>query len=319
MRIITLEEHFATPAFLDGPGREMKEQSVYASFLAPLCDIGAGRIAAMDEAGIDAQLLSLTAPGLEQAETADALAVARDSNDVLAAAVKSNPRRFTGLAALAVGAPNKAAEELQRRVTQDGFKGAVINGQNRGRYLDDTFYWPILEAAEALNVPIHIHPAKPPKAVIEASYGGFSPAVTEMFAGPGWGWHIETAVHVLRMILGGAFDRFPKLNLLIGHLGEGLIFMIQRVDSMPPRMTGLQHPVSHYLRNNIYYTVSGFNFPSAFLALLLEMGGVERIMFSADHPYGSMARARAFLEQLPVTTADRERIAHGNAERVLGI
>jgi uncharacterized protein len=319
MRIITLEEHFATPAFLDGPGREMKEQSVYASFLAPLCDIGAGRIAAMDEAGIDAQLLSLTAPGLEQTETDDALAVARDSNDVLAAAVKANPTRFAGLAALAVGAPNKAAEELQRRVTQDGFKGAVINGQNRGRYLDDKFYWPILEAAEALNVPIHIHPAKPPKAVIEASYGGFSPGVTEMFAGPGWGWHIETAVHVLRMILGGAFDRFPKLNLLIGHLGEGLIFMIQRVDSMPPRMTGLQHPVSHYLRNNIYYTVSGFNFPSGFLALLLEMGGVERIMFSADHPYGSMARARAFLEQLPVTTADRERIAHGNAERVLGI
>jgi uncharacterized protein len=297
----------------------MKEQSVYASFLAPLCDIGAGRIAAMDEAGIDAQLLSLTAPGLEQTETDDALAVARDSNDVLAAAVKANPTRFAGLAALAVGAPNKAAEELQRRVTQDGFKGAVINGQNRGRYLDDKFYWPILEAAEALNVPIHIHPAKPPKAVIEASYGGFSPEVTEMFAGPGWGWHIETAVHVLRMILGGAFDRFPKLNLLIGHLGEGLIFMIQRVDSMPPRMTGLQHPVSHYLRNNIYYTVSGFNFPSGFLALLLEMGGVERIMFSADHPYGSMARARAFLEQLPVTMADRERIAHGNAERVLGI
>jgi len=319
MRIITLEEHFATPAFLDGPGREMKEQSFYASFLAPLCDIGAGRIAAMDEAGIDAQLLSLTTPGLEQTETDDALAVARDSNDVLAAAVKANPTRFAGLAALAVGAPNKAAEELQRRVTQDGFKGAVINGQNRGRYLDDTFYWPILEAAEALNVPIHIHPAKPPKAVIEASYGGFSPAVTEMFAGPGWGWHIETAVHVLRMILGGAFDRFPKLNLLIGHLGEGLIFMIQRVDSMPPRMTGLQHPVSHYLRNNIYYTVSGFNFPSAFLALLLEMGGVERIMFSADHPYGSMAGARAFLEQLPVTTADRERIAYGNAERVLGM
>jgi predicted TIM-barrel fold metal-dependent hydrolase len=319
MRIITLEEHFATPAFLDGPGRELKEQSLFASFLAPLCDIGAGRIAAMDEAGIDAQLLSLTAPGLEQAQTADALAVARDSNDVLTAAVKANPTRFAGLAALAVGAPNKAAEELQRRVTRDGFKGAVINGHNRGRYLDDKFYWPILEAAEALNVPIHIHPAKPPKAVIEASYGGFSPVVTEMFAGFGWGWHIETAVHVLRMILGGVFDRFPKLNLLIGHLGEGLIFMIQRVDSMPPPMTGLQHPVSHYLRNNIYYTVSGFNFPSGFLALLLEMGGVERIMFSADHPYGSMARARVFLEQLPVTTADRERIAHDNAERVLGM
>jgi hypothetical protein len=121
--------------------------------------------------------------------------------------------------------PDKAAEELERRVRQDGFKGAIINGHNRGRYLDDKFYWPILESAESLNVPIYLHPTLPPKAVIEASYGGFSPEVTFMPSGPGWGWHIETAVHVIRMILGGVFDRYPKLQIVVGHMGEGLPFM----------------------------------------------------------------------------------------------
>lgn len=319
MRTITLEEHFATRAFLDGPGLEVKENARFSHVVDKLCDIGAGRIAEMDAAGIDMQVLSLTAPGLEQADTADAIVHARDANDALAEAVRNYPARFAGLAALPVGAPDKAVEELERRIKRDGFKGIVINGHNRGRYLDDKFYWPILEAAEALNVPIHIHPTRPPKAVIDASFGGFSPRVTEMFAGPGWGWHMETGVHVVRMALGGVFDRFPGLNLLIGHLGEGLIYMMQRVDSMPPAATGLKHPVSHYLRNNVYYTFSGFNFAPAFLAMLLELGGVDRIMFSADHPYQSMPQARAFLDQIPVTAADRARIAHGNAERLMGL
>jgi len=137
-----------------------------------------------------------------------------------------------------------------------------------------------------------------------------------MLAGPGWGWGIETAVHIIRLILGGVFDRFPKLQVVIGHMGEGLPFMFQRMDIMPREVTKLQRPVSAYLRENVHYTFSGFNFPPTFLDLLLELGGVERIMFSADHPYQSMTQARAFLEQLPVSTADKERIAHGNAERL---
>jgi uncharacterized protein len=320
MRTITLEEHFATPGFLDGPGREVKEQAAsgrrFAGIIDQLCDIGDGRLAAMDAAGIDMQVLSLTAPGLEQAETADAIAHARDANDYLAAAIKKHPTRFGGFAALPIAAPDKAVAELERRVRQDGFKGAVINGHNRGRYLDDKFFWPILECAQALNAPIHLHPAKPPKPVVEASFGGFSPLVSEVFSGPGWGWHIETAVHILRLILGGTFDQFPKLQFVIGHLGEGLPAMFQRVDIMSPAMTKLQRPITAYLRENIHYTFSGFNFPATFLSLLLELGGVDRIMFSADHPYQSMAKARAFLEQLPVSAADRERIAHGNAERL---
>jgi uncharacterized protein len=320
MRIITLEEHFASPAFLDGPGREVKAEAGpggrFAKVIDKLCDIGDGRVAEMDAAGIDMQFLSLTAPGLEQAETADAIVHARDTNDYLAAAVKKHPTRFGGFAALAVGAPDKAVAELDRRVRGDGFKGAIINGHNRGRYLDDKFFWPILECAEALDVPIYLHPTRPPKAVIEASFSGFSPLMNDVFSGPGWGWHIETAVHLLRIVLGGVFDRFPKLQFILGHLGEGLPSMFERVDVMAPAMTKLKRPITAYLRDNVHYTFSGFFFAPTFLNLMLELGGVERFMFSADHPYQSMAKARAFLEQLPVSAANRERIAHGNAEQL---
>jgi hypothetical protein len=154
--------------------------------------------------------------------------------------------------------------------------------------------------------------------VIEASYGGFAPIVTEMFAGPGWGWHIETALHVIRIILGGTFDRYPGLQIIVGHMGETLPFMLQRLDVMPAAMTKLSRPISSYLRENVHYTFSGFNYTPTFLDLLLQVG-VDRIMFSADHPYSSMAQARAFLDRLPVSPADRERIAHGNAEQLLGL
>ena len=322
MRIITLEEHFATPGFLDGPGQDLKNAALKfegraTRLIEGLTDIADKRIAAMDSAGIDMQVLSLTSPGTEQLDAAGAIALSREVNDFLAAGVKKNPKRFAGFATLPTAAPDKAAAELESRMKSSGFVGAVINGHNRGRYLDNKFFWPILEAAEALNAPIHIHPTRPPQPVVDAYYSGFSPLLDDMFASPGWGWHIETAVHVIRVVLGGTFDRFPKLQLVIGHLGEGLMSMFQRLDNMTPAMTKLKKPVTSYLRENVHYTFSGFNFPATFLDLLLEVG-VDRIMFSADHPYQSMAQAKAFLEQIPVSAADRERIAHGNAEKLFG-
>ena len=323
MRIITLEEHFATPTFFDGPARFVKERAEkigdrYLLVLDRLCELGEKRITEMDDAGIDMQVLSLSAPGVEQMEPPDAIAMARDTNDYLADAVKKHPTRFAGFAAVPTGAPKQAAEELERRVKQ-GFKGAVINGHNKGRYLDSKFYWPILECAEALNVPVHLHPTPPPQAVIDVSYGGFSPMVTDMLAGGAWGWHIETSVHMIRIVCGGVFDRFPKLQFIIGHMGEGLPFFFNRLDIIPMTTTKLKRPINSYLKENVHYTFSGFNFPPAFLDLFLELGGVDRIMFSADHPYQSMAQAKAFLEQIPVSAADRERIAHGNAEKLLGL
>jgi len=323
MRTITLEEHFASPAFLKGPGRRLAEEagkaeSPMAKVFEQLVDLGDKRIAQMDAAGIDVQVLSLNSPGTEQLEPAEAIVVARETNDFLAEAVKRHPDRFAGFATLPSTAPDKAVEELEHAIRNHGFKGAAINGHIRGRYLDDKFFWPILECAERLGVPIYLHPTQPPQPVIDAWYQGFDPTVTDMLAGAGWGWHIETAVHVIRLILGGAFDRYPKLQVVIGHLGETLPFMMQRFDRIfPPARTKLERPISAYLRENIAYTFSGFNYMPVFLCLLLQ-AGVDRIMFSTDYPYASMAEGRAFLDGLPVSDADRERIAHGNAERLLG-
>jgi hypothetical protein len=324
LRTITLEEHFASPGWFAGPGRGFAERLRTTAprgvkIIEQLQDVGDGRIVEMDAGGIDVQVLSLNSPGVEQADVAEQIAIARESNDFLVDVVKKNPKRFAAFAALPVAAPEQAADELDRRVRQQGFKGTLINGHSRGRYLDDKFFWPILERAEALNVPIYLHPTVPAKLVADLLYGGFSPAVSGMFASAGWGWHIETGVHVIRMILGGVFDRYPKLQVVIGHLGEGVPFMLPRLNrNLPKEMTKLARPVAAYLRENVHYTFAGFNFPATFLDLMLEVG-VERIMFSCDHPYGSMAEARAFLDQIPVTAADREHIAHGNAERLFNL
>ena len=323
MRTIALEEHFATPAFLDGPNRRLKERAQqlggrFAALAAQLVDIGDGRVAAMDAASVEVQALSLTAPGVEQLGVEEAKTFARDTNVGLAEAIRRHPTRFFGLAALPIADPPAAVAELERVVAEHGFKGVVINGHRRGRYLDDRFFWPVLARAERLKLPIYLHPTQSPQPVIDAWFGGLEPMVGEMMAGAGWGWHIETALHVLRMIVGGVFDAHPELQIVVGHMGETLPFMLQRVDVMAPAMTRLKKPISAYLRENVHYTFSGFNFLPTFLELMLQVG-VDRIMFSTDHPYQSMAEGRAFLDRLPVSDGDRERIAHGNAERLFAV
>jgi len=329
IRTITLEEHYATQQYMDGPGQDLRAMSKaardhplvalnFGRLVDQLTDIGEKRIAEMNEAKIDMQVLSLTSPGVEQLQGEDAVNLARNSNDVLAKAVERNPTRLAGFAAIPTPVPEKASEELERTVREYGFKGALINGHCRGRYLDDKFFWPIFERAEALHVPIYLHPTRPPDPVVQAYYvGNFAPEITMGLSIAAWGWHIETAVHVIRLIVGGVFDKYPGLQIIVGHLGEGLPFMLRRLDvALAQQMTKLNRPISSYLRENIHYTFSGFNFLPTFLDLLLEVG-VERIMFSADYPYASMAQARAFLDQIPVSPADRERIAHGNVERLM--
>ena len=324
LRTITLEEHFVSPGFIAGPGREFIERlrntgARGAKIFEQLQDVGDGRIAEMDAAGIDMQVLSLNSPGIEQADVAEQVAIAREFERFPRGRSEEKSKALCSLCLLPIAAPEQAADELDRRVRQQGFKGTLINGHTRGRYLDDKFFWPVLERAEALNVPIYLHPTVPPKPVVDVLYGGFSPTVSAVFAAAGWGWHIETAVHLIRMILGGVFDRYPKLQVVIGHLGEGVPFMLPRLNkNLPKEMTKLARPLAAYLQENVHYTFAGFNFPATFLDLLLEVG-VERIMFSADHPYGSMAEARAFLDHIPVSAADRESIAHGNAERLFNL
>ncbi|MDI3468447.1 MAG: 2-amino-3-carboxymuconate-6-semialdehyde decarboxylase [Pseudolabrys sp.] len=321
MRTIAVEEHFATPAFVQGPGKQFFERFKNmgprgAQIAERLFETGDKRVAEMDAAGVDMQILSLNSPGVEQAEPAEAVACARDANDFLADTVRQHAARFAGLASLPIQAPEEAAKELERCVRRLGFKGTNINGHTRGHYLDDPFFAPVLDCAVALDVPIYLHPTVPHKPVADALYGGFAPSVSGVLASSGWGWHIETAIHLLRMILGGVFDRHPKLQIVIGHMGEAIPFMLPRLNrNLSPQLTELSRPFSDYLRQNVHYTFGGFNFTPTFLNLLLEIG-VDRIMFSVDYPYGSMEEAMSFLRHLPVNELDRERIAHGNAENL---
>ncbi|KZN22744.1 hypothetical protein A4G99_18645 [Haladaptatus sp. R4] len=196
----------------------------------------------------------------------------------------------------------------------------MINGHVGGRYLDDEFFWSVFDRAESLDVPLYIHPTPPSELVVDTLYtGNFSTDVTDVLSTAGWGWHIDTATHVLRLVLSGVFDRYPDLEIVIGHLGEGLASMLARIESVFDRdLTGLDEPVGRYFRRNLHYTISGFNTVPTF-ENLVSLVGADRITFSADYPFASMEDAREFLGRLPISPADRRKIAHKNAERLLGL
>lgn len=315
MRTIALEEHYATTHFLNGPGGWLKSRPDISEALV---DLGDTRIKEMDEAGVDVAVLSLAAPGVEQLDGPAAVRLARRCNDELAAAVQRYPGRLAGFAALPISEPGAAADELARAIA-NGFVGAVVNGHCRGVYLDDPHFDPVLERAATLRVPIYLHPTIPPAAVIESCYAGFSEEVTFALATVGWGWHINTGTQVLRLILGGVFDRHPDLQIIIGHMGEALPFMIPRFEAtLRPELTGLRRPVSVYLRENLTYTFANFNDEATYANLVANVG-VDRVAFSTDHPFGSMAAARQFLDTLPLTRYERAAISHRNAERLLGL
>jgi predicted TIM-barrel fold metal-dependent hydrolase len=315
VRVIALEEHYASEAMweaLGGVGRPTAH-----GFAQRLLDVGDGRIAVMDAGGIDVQVLSLNPPGGQGLDASVAERVASEENDRLAGIVLRHPDRLGAFAALPTAVPGAAARELERAVRELGFKGALVHGHTAGRFLDDASFWPILECAEALDVPIYLHPTRPPAAVVQAYYGGFAPAVSAALSMSAWGWHAENGLHVLRLILAGVFDRFPRLQFVIGHLGEALPFWIERTTmKLPQSVTGLPRPVSDYLRTNVQVTTSGQVTVAPLLSALAVMGA-DRIMFAVDYPFSANEPARAFLETMPVSTTDRAAIAHGNAERLL--
>jgi predicted TIM-barrel fold metal-dependent hydrolase len=218
-----------------------------------------------------------------------------------------------------VADPDAAAVELEHAVKQLGFKGALINGTIQGRFLDDPFFAPLLAHAEALDVPLYLHPAPPPEAVQKAYFSGLEPGLSRILAIAGWGWHAEQGLHTLRLIATGVFDRFPKLRIVIGHMGEMIPFFLARIDAaVTPFAKGLQRSVADYFHSNVHITTSGI-FTAPPLHLALEVVGADRIMFSVDYPYSSNEQGRAFLEKLSLSPADFEKITHGNAERLLKI
>jgi predicted TIM-barrel fold metal-dependent hydrolase len=320
MTIIALEEHYSTQALRDANADHPLVRGdlggIGPQTVGRLLDLGEQRLALMDAAGIDVQVLSQTTPATETLDAIRAVRLAAEANDVAAEAIAAHPDRFAGFATLPTPDPGAAAKELERAVGSLGFVGTMVNGHVNGRYLEDQFFWPIFEAAEALGVPVYLHPGLPPQAVIDSIYTGFSPAVNAALAGGAWGWHIDTGFHVLRLILGGVFDRFPRLQLIIGHMGEALPSMIWRANRILKGVSGLDRTVQEYFTENVYVTTSGV-FDHAPFSAAVQALGTDRIMFSVDYPYSSNDDARAFLDGLPVSPPDREKIAHANARRLL--
>jgi predicted TIM-barrel fold metal-dependent hydrolase len=273
----------------------------------------------MDAHGIDFQVISHTTPGVQTLDPDTAVSLARDANDRLAAGVAEHPDRFAGFATLPTPAPEAAADELERAVSELGLKGAMVNGHTGGRFLDDPAFDVLLERFERLGVPLYLHPTEPVSAVREAYYDGFAPGATWFLSAAAWGWHAETGLHVLRMVLGGVFERHPRLQVVIGHMGEMLPFMLARIDdNLPPRVTGLEKLPSEYILANVHITTSGlFTLPPLLCTLMVF--GADRVMFSVDWPYAPNADGRRLLDSAPLSPDDRERIAHGNAERLLGL
>jgi predicted TIM-barrel fold metal-dependent hydrolase len=319
MRTITLEEHFATPEFLKATTPLVPKGRV--NFMQPvegkLLDLGAGRIAEMDAAGIDMQVLSLTGNGVDNLDALTATALVKDANDKLAAAVKAHPKRFAAFAAVALQDPKKAVAEFERCVRKLGFKGVLVHGTTRGVFLDDPRFTPLFEAAQALDVPIYVHPSPPPEAVQKAYFEGLPGQVGFFLATAAWGWHVETGTHCLRLMASGLFDRFPKLKIIIGHMGEDLPFSIARAEAVLSRDSKhLKRRVSEYFQDHFYITTSGYFTLPPFLCTLQVMGA-DRILFSVDYPYSPNAAGRKFLDALPVSAEDLGKISHGNAERLL--
>ncbi len=332
-KCIAIEEAFVTQDIADAwkdvlaspdvePGFAKMGDSILADspanalLHARLLDIGPGRIAHMDEVGVDVQILSMTSPGVQVFEPALATRLAAESNDALAAAIRAYPDRLAGLAAIAPQDPAGAALEIGRARSL-GLCGLIINSHTFGEYLDHPKFAPILEAAEAEGLPIYLHPREPAPSMVTPflDYGLY-------FAG--WGFAVETSLHAMRLIMSGTFERFPKLKIILGHMGEGVPFWLQRIDNrylLQVKIGAVEKlPLlpSEYFLNNFVITTAGVTSMPA-LRLSLEVLGVERIMFAADFPYENDADAVTFLRNADLSAQELEMISHGNAERLFGL
>ena len=319
LRTIALEEHFWTDELAAAPGTGVLARADGAVLDGLLRDVGAARLADMDAAGIDVQVLSHVQPAAQGMPGADGAEAARRANDYLAATVASSGGRLAGFATLPTGSPADAAEELIRCVSSLGFVGGLINSTlgTNGLFLDDPSFDVLLSRFEALNVPLYLHPTQPPAALRAVLYDGLAAPVAGALATNAWGWHAEAGLHTLRLAASGAFERHPGLKVIIGHCGEMIPFMLDRVDdTMPRSLTGLSDEMSGYIRRQVWVTTSGmFSVPPVLCAL--SVLGVDRVLFSVDYPFGANRRGRELLDKLPLAPADLAKVAGGNAAALL--
>ena len=280
-----------------------------------LDDLGALRLKEMDDAGIDVQVLSHGAPSTQKVPAEIAIPLARRVNDRLHATIAANPARFAGFAALPTADAAAAADELERCVVKLGFKGAMIHGMAHGKFVDDKQFWPIYARAEALDVPIYLHPSLPHAGVTEAYYADYVKQFP-MVVRPAWGYTVETATTAIRMVLSGVFEAHPRLKVLLGHLGEALPFLVWRIDQALARPGQKSVSFRDLFCGNFYITTSGNFSNPALLCSMMEMG-VDRILFAVDWPFVENTAATDWLAAAPICDEDRAKIFSGNAKRLL--
>ncbi|OGA01958.1 MAG: hypothetical protein A3H35_04110 [Betaproteobacteria bacterium RIFCSPLOWO2_02_FULL_62_17] len=337
MKKIALEEHFISQAHLDclrartdfprlatvddGSGNKVERllrtptsSQVYTPRrVSQLLDVGAGRIAEMDRSGVDMQILSMTGPGVEEFDHATGTALARDINDEVADKIKPNRQRFAAFATLAYGDPAAAADELERAVTRLGFVGGKLNSHVGGEYLDERKYWVLFERAATLGVPIYLHPKEPPQKMLDL----IAPYPTLMMAT--WGFAADTSLHAMRLIASGLFDAHPRTKIILGHLGEGIPFWLWRMDNHWKKEGCRANRLpSEYFRDNFLVTTSGMFTQQTFLCVY-QVLGADTMMFAVDYPSESNDAGVQFIESVPICEADKAKICHGTAVKLLGV
>ena len=338
MRKIAVEEAFTIPevaAALQrvarGPGIDLDRnliRGVYDAqanatgfgqmgFLERLLDVEGQRLAQMNELGVDMQLLSLTAPGVQMFDADEATALAALANDRLADICARYPTRFAGLASFAPQSPERAVREMERAINDLKLNGFIVNSHTRGEYLDDPAYWPLLEAAEALDACLYIHPRAP-------SYGLMGPMHDYGIEAAMWGYGVEVGTHIVRLMVSGVLDRFPALKICIGHMGEAIPFWLWRINFMNNRgqINGrspqTELTMDEYFRRNFVITTSGVEDPLA-LDFCIRKIGIDNVMWAIDYPYQPMQPAVEFMDSAPLTQDQRAALYHRNAERIFRI
>jgi predicted TIM-barrel fold metal-dependent hydrolase len=322
-KLIGIEEHFLTAEIRAAwAASAIGQEGIGGGFdrgeiEERLDDLGQQRLALMDESGIDVQVLSVTTPALHNLEPEESIAVARRTNDLVAATVAKYPTRLQGFATLPTAAPEEAAVELERGVTHLGLMGSMVCGRTREKNLDHLDFFPMFETAARLGVPLFIHPQIPQRAVRDVYYSGFGEKIDTAFAAFGLGWHYEAGIQFLRLILAGVFDKYPDLQIILGHWGEVVLFYLERLGSLAG-VSKLQRPIADYFKQNLYVTPSGM-WSQSYLRHTLEVVGPERILFSTDYPfqYRTGKPGRLFIEEAALSPEQKELFAHGNWERLM--
>jgi hypothetical protein len=324
MRVVTLEEHITFPELVEKLPQEAKNKHYLSGSPAmqklatKLADIDGERLQSMDENGITTQVLSVAGEGADLLDATQSPAFATAYNDAIAERIAAHPGRFKAFAHLPTTNPAAAADELERTVKNYRFCGALINGLTNDEFLDDAKYASIFERAEQLDVPIYLHPGLPPQAVFDAYYSKLPKQAGTFLSIAGWGWHSETALHTLRLIVSGTLDKYPKLKIIIGHMGEMLPMMMVRSDKMFGVDQGgaNQRSIIQTLHDQVYITTSGlFTMPP--LQVAVDTFGVDNILFSIDYPFSTNEQGKQFLESITLPSEDIEKIAHGNADKLL--